>query len=673
MHSRTTTRPRLFPRALWLPAALIAMLALVAVMSPAEAATLNVDGTDVGCDDVAGAPYCTIQAAIDASLDGDIISVAAGTYDERLVIDKQVTLSGAGIGSSIVQPSDVPVGGGHSDRADIWLTTGASGTTIQGFTLDFNGAAGTRAGWGVLIGELASPAVTGVTIQNNRFEVGRSPGPGGCVSNSCYAITTGRNANISGLTISNNTFVTEGDQSAAVADRAIYINPMNGAVNRTTPASVVSITGNTFQGFAATPIAVEDATLISGNTLTGVANVHVTSHGIRVYRLVLLGSGPPNEVPDVGFSVIISNNTISGFDFGISAGLDSALNGTARFAVTISNNTISHNGTGINVVGDLVDVVASSNSITGNTIGAAHSGGTATADASGNWWGSADGPGGAGPGSGDPIEAGITMTNWCVNSACTALSDDTVPAPAPAPTTDTVETDGGVVVEVENEVTASASAQTDVVVETSSAQGTVQVTAPAGALPAGSTLSVAAVANLDGMLEQAEPPLNTSVLMAFVVRALDANGNRLTDNFAAPVTLRFELAAHAVPANALERTLVVAFWNGERWVEVEGEATRAADGRWTLTVSVMHFTLFAVMHQPDRGLLLPAPAFAGVSLTTWGGGPLTLLPPAKSYWLTAGGILVGYVPGALAFVNAGFLSHFPEGDIPAGTALLVVR
>ncbi len=70
--------------------------------------------------------YYTIQAAITAATAGDSITVAAGTYNEDLVITKGLTLTGAGIGQTIVQG----VSGGAGD-----VVVSASNVTIQNFTL----------------------------------------------------------------------------------------------------------------------------------------------------------------------------------------------------------------------------------------------------------------------------------------------------------------------------------------------------------------------------------------------------------------------------------------------------------------------------------------------------------------------------------------------------------
>ncbi len=51
--------------------------------------------------------YNTIQEAINASVDGDTITVDAGVYREQLTITKNITLQGAGIGQTIIEAPDM--------------------------------------------------------------------------------------------------------------------------------------------------------------------------------------------------------------------------------------------------------------------------------------------------------------------------------------------------------------------------------------------------------------------------------------------------------------------------------------------------------------------------------------------------------------------------------------
>ena len=70
---------------------------------------------------------------------------------------------------------------------------------------------------------------------------------------------------------------------------------------------------------------------------------------------------------------------------------------------------------------------------------------------------------------------------------------------------------------------------------------------------------------------------------------------------------------------------------------------------------------------------------SGVSLVVWGGGtPSELVTAADAFgcyvtsiWVTVDGGFRGYSPDSPAFVNAGFLSLFPGGVMPAGPVLLV--
>ena len=73
----------------------------------APVATLNVDNSDPLCNDLTGAPYCTIQAAVDDAVDSDTIAVAAGTYTENVeVASKSIRVSGAGLTQTIVNGND---------------------------------------------------------------------------------------------------------------------------------------------------------------------------------------------------------------------------------------------------------------------------------------------------------------------------------------------------------------------------------------------------------------------------------------------------------------------------------------------------------------------------------------------------------------------------------------
>jgi len=69
--------------------------------------------------------YSTIQAAINASIDGDTISVGSGTYNENIVIDKKIKLT-SNYAAGIV------INGGGTDNA---ITIKNSDISIQRFTI----------------------------------------------------------------------------------------------------------------------------------------------------------------------------------------------------------------------------------------------------------------------------------------------------------------------------------------------------------------------------------------------------------------------------------------------------------------------------------------------------------------------------------------------------------
>ncbi len=57
---------------------------------------VSVSGDDSAGDGTVGNPYRTIQKGIDVAVSGDIVMVAAGTYEENIGIKPGVTVIGAG-------------------------------------------------------------------------------------------------------------------------------------------------------------------------------------------------------------------------------------------------------------------------------------------------------------------------------------------------------------------------------------------------------------------------------------------------------------------------------------------------------------------------------------------------------------------------------------------------
>lgn len=80
-----------------------------------------------GNSGLSGFPKKTIQAAVNTAISGDIINVAAGTYDEDVIIIKSLSLRGAGFATTTVRG---PIGGFGAT-----MLVGASGVLIDGFTI----------------------------------------------------------------------------------------------------------------------------------------------------------------------------------------------------------------------------------------------------------------------------------------------------------------------------------------------------------------------------------------------------------------------------------------------------------------------------------------------------------------------------------------------------------
>ena len=154
--------------------AFIMIVVLVAVVAPAglaQADTLNVPS----------GLYPTIQSAVDAAnpAGGDIIVVAAGTYNENVSINKTLTLEAASGAQPIINGSITIQAGTNGvtingfrindgsliggDRIGIYITGGTSGHTISNNVLDGPGTA--IASRGILYGG----GTSGIMVRNNEI------------------------------------------------------------------------------------------------------------------------------------------------------------------------------------------------------------------------------------------------------------------------------------------------------------------------------------------------------------------------------------------------------------------------------------------------------------------------------------------------------------------------
>ncbi len=106
--------------------------------APGTTVYVDDDCTSPG-DGTAGDPFCTVQDGVGHANPGDIVSVAAGSYVEagQIVIDKNLTIAGAGMGSTIIM-TDSDTGSSGDSRGWILVNSGIE-FNIADVTLDGSG------------------------------------------------------------------------------------------------------------------------------------------------------------------------------------------------------------------------------------------------------------------------------------------------------------------------------------------------------------------------------------------------------------------------------------------------------------------------------------------------------------------------------------------------------
>ncbi|MFZ1062495.1 MAG: hypothetical protein WAN30_03395 [Acidimicrobiales bacterium] len=343
--------------------------------------------------------YTSIQDALNAATSNETIYVCAGTYDENVNINTNVTLLGAQYETDAVGRSGAPETVIDSPNG-VTYETGATTGSLEGFTLnaatDSTGeiyAAGTGSGWnftnniinvnkgGIYFNTdgVTNPAST--VIAGNAF-VQTVPASeyGGGYEGQAIALwgQTGNNVQIEG-----NAFINLSGPGAAINTTGAGAGPGCDGVSEGLSQNLL-VAHNTFQdnGGSGTDenfiaLFCSENASISGNNLTitdsndanaespiylGGGNVSASVTGN-----VETGNGAPNaagvEVNTAFYptdNATVSGNSISGFNWGVLVyggyGTNFSDSGADSFAAptgfTIENNSLSDDAVGVQVLDD---------------------------------------------------------------------------------------------------------------------------------------------------------------------------------------------------------------------------------------------------------------------------------------------------------------------------------
>lgn len=396
------------------------------------AATLTVDGAcvdadlDKVCDGVSDT-YKTIQKAIDIATAGDTINVLAGVYTENVLVNKTLTLAGAGAASTTVYPATSnpnpctgsSLCGGATGASHIFVVQ-ADNVVISGFTLDGDNTSLTSgivregadldARTGVIVNS-AVGVFTGLEVHHmivkNVYLRGIQASSGGTFNFHDNTVT-----NVQGDSSSIAMFAwygpgTMANNTVSYANDAISANHSKGIqfLNNTITHSGSGIhTDNSIDGGGTSD-------LIQDNLISDCAT---DGYGIFVFVPYVAPTVNRNSVSGcaVGMSVFgqgaavttnFTNNVVTGVAGSVGAFISTDMVGWgySDVSVNFTGNVITGHANGIwfsanplwssPYVAKTISAVFSNNSVTANTYPAGvDTQGTYNIDLSGNWWGDAD-------------------------------------------------------------------------------------------------------------------------------------------------------------------------------------------------------------------------------------------------------------------------------------------
>ena len=369
-----------------------------------DAPDIYVDGSAVGCVSspqgdpyLAGLVYCSIQDAITDAAPGDVIHVAPGTYSENVIINKKITLDGAGSGSNPSTNTVIDGGGGHvikitaggssaSERLiikDLYLDNGNHGihidVTVAYITLE--NVTSANSGYGLEVHN--SGDVTDLVISNCTFTGNSASGMR--IRNKVDGLT------VTGTHFDNNQ---QGLNVYGTADNVIFSNCTFNNNDSTTPGDPWTGGFGMYLGYWSPRVppetlsnwTIENCEFDDNNGNTGGAGA-AFNHGIAF-------QAEGTEISNIA----ICNCRFTNND---SVGVDIYADGDTITDVSLQGNDFSGSDIGVwidEATASLVSGVSVNySSIVGNVVGVQNDA-ASEVDAENSWWGHASGPAPGGSG-----------------------------------------------------------------------------------------------------------------------------------------------------------------------------------------------------------------------------------------------------------------------------------
>lgn len=331
--------------------------------------------------------YPTIQAAVNDS-GCTTVKVAAGTYNENVVISHSLTLEGAkaGVDARSRSGSESIINGATSAN----VTINADNVTVDGFTLNGPSDPGTAA----LVMQNTN---SGENVKDNIIN---NPGRAASITTS----NTTFNKNL----VHNSSTSTDGFQanSTPVHDNVVKNNTFDGTVdpaiyntdiNFIEGQSNITVSGNK---------STDNGTLLSIFKTDGATVTDNQVVGALGSSAIYIGGGDSN--------INISDNNVDSAGNGVKVANDFGIGTNSN--IRIRENTLKGNNDGIKIGSGAIaadnTVIARRNKLTGNHNYGFENQTTFNAIGTCNWWGSANGPGPVGPGSGDKVTTYVNFAPW---------------------------------------------------------------------------------------------------------------------------------------------------------------------------------------------------------------------------------------------------------------------